>query len=213
MADHHNIAIKHTDHLLLEQQLVRLPYELLRKNFRSAHFAIEKENASLRSAAEAAAKAAMRQTADKDTTLRSLDAMIEQAEALKRKLGEFAATEETLTTNLEKRLDYMDAIYNMNTYEDVGYEAWSRTRLDRLMVEYMFQQGFIDSGLALARDREIEHLVDAEPFMQCNKIIQSLKRHSVSEALAWCSENKKELRKMGVCYYWANHASPSSVRC
>ncbi|KKA26620.1 hypothetical protein TD95_002925 [Thielaviopsis punctulata] len=196
MADHNNIAIKHADHLLLEQQLVRLPYELLRKNFRSAHFAIEKENANLRSAAESAAKAAMRQTADKQATLQSLDTMIEQAEALKRKLNDFVAEEEKIATNLEKRLDYMGAIYNMNTYEDVGYESWSRTRLDRLMVEYMLQQGFIESGLALARSREIEHLIDAEPFLQCNKIIESLRNHSVTEALAWCSENKKELRKM-----------------
>ncbi|KAL2889887.1 Protein FYV10 [Ceratocystis lukuohia] len=196
MADPDNIIIKHADHLLLEQQLIRLPYEQLRKNFRGAHIAIEKESATIKSAAQDAATSIMRQTADRDATLGSLDSMIQQVEALKKKLEGYAEEEERLISSLDARLTHVGNLYSFKTYQDSGYEAWSRVRLDRLMSDYLLQQGFSDSAKELAKERGIEALVDIEPFETWNKIRTSLENHVVTEALAWCAENKKELRKM-----------------
>lgn len=86
----------------------------------------------------------------------------------------------------------------MQSLDDVKYEVWSRTRLDRLLVDYMLRNGYIQSAMALAQEKQIEELVDIGTFMQMGKIRDSLRNGRVNEVLAWCTENKKELRRMGV---------------
>ncbi len=87
----------------------------------------------------------------------------------------------------------------MQSLDDVRYEEWSRKRLDRLLVDYLLRCGYKESATALAKEKGIEDLVDVETFVQMSSIRESLQNGEVKEALAWCSENKKELRKMDVC--------------
>lgn len=86
----------------------------------------------------------------------------------------------------------------MQSLDDVQYEEWSRTRLDRLLVDYLLRNGYKESAGALAREKGIEELVDVETFVQMNRVRESLLSGRVVEALAWCNENKKELRRMEV---------------
>ena len=86
----------------------------------------------------------------------------------------------------------------MKSLDDVKYEEWSRTRLDRLLVDYLLRNGYKDSAEALAKEKDIGQLVDVETFIQMSRIRESLCNGQVTEALAWCNENKKELRKMEV---------------
>jgi len=86
----------------------------------------------------------------------------------------------------------------MQSLDDVKYEEWSRTRLDRLLVDYLLRYGYKESATALAREKGIEELVDVETFVQMSRIRESLRNGRVTEALAWCNENKKELRRMEV---------------
>ena len=82
--------------------------------------------------------------------------------------------------------------------DDVKYEQWSRTRLDRLLVDYLLRNGYKDSAVALAQEKGIEDLVDVDTFVQMSRIRESLLKGRVTEALSWCQENKKELRKLEV---------------
>ncbi|KAJ8130464.1 hypothetical protein O1611_g3169 [Lasiodiplodia mahajangana] len=43
MGDHESSKLDHENHLLLDQPLLQLPVELLRKNLRSARFEVEKD--------------------------------------------------------------------------------------------------------------------------------------------------------------------------
>jgi macrophage erythroblast attacher len=86
----------------------------------------------------------------------------------------------------------------MHGYDDVKYETWSRKRLDRLLVDYLLRSGHADSARALTAEKGMDDLVDVQTFEQMNKIQQALRNGSVAEALAWCQDNKKELRKMDV---------------
>jgi hypothetical protein len=86
----------------------------------------------------------------------------------------------------------------MQSLDDVKYEEWSRTRLDRLLVDYLLRYGYKDSATALSKEKGIEDLVDVETFVQMSRIRESLRSGRVVEALAWCAENKKELRRMDV---------------
>jgi len=86
----------------------------------------------------------------------------------------------------------------MHSLDDVKYEEWSRTRLDRLLVDYLLRYGYKESATELAKEKNIQDLVDVETFVQMSRIRESLRNGRVTEALAWCNENKKELRKLEV---------------
>ncbi|KAI5459864.1 CTLH/CRA C-terminal to lish motif domain-containing protein [Mariannaea sp. PMI_226] len=196
MGDHEYSTIKHGDHLLLDQPLLRLPSELLRKNFRSAHFTIEKDTTALKTILKDSATSAVSGRASQQDVLRNLDAMIARMRGVKRKLAACAEEESRLHTQTAARIAHLDELYAMSTVDDVKYEAWSRKRLDRLLADYLLRHGYNESAKELAQQRGMENLVDINTFTAMSRIRDALKNGSVTEALAWCTENKKELRKM-----------------
>lgn len=124
--------------------------------------------------------------------------MLSRMRGIKRKLSHFADEETRLYGQTEARVAHLAELGGMHTLDDVKYEAWSRRRLDRLLVDYLLRNGYSRSAAALADGRGIGDLVDVETFVQMSRIQDSLRGGSVTEALAWCNENKKELRKMDV---------------
>ncbi|MBE3049137.1 hypothetical protein IMZ48_42895 [Candidatus Bathyarchaeota archaeon] len=198
MGDHEHVAIKHNDHILLDQPLIRLPYELLRNNFRSAHFAVEKESAGIKTLLKDAASVSLQGESSQEDLVRNLDDMIAQAKALRLKLSACADEESRLLHQEGARLAHLEELYSMKTFDDVKYDAWSRARLDRLIVDFMLRKGCTESAASLAEARDLKDLVDVDLLVSMDRIRGCLKRGSVQEALAWCSQNKKELRKMEV---------------
>jgi macrophage erythroblast attacher len=130
--------------------------------------------------------------------LKNLDAMISRMRGVKRKLGSYAEEEGRLHTQTAARIQHLDELYSMRSVDDVKYEAWSRKRLDRLLADYLLRHGYNHSASELASEKNMENLVDVETFVGMSRIREALLNGSVTEALAWCTENKKELRKMEV---------------
>ncbi|ROT40358.1 hypothetical protein SODALDRAFT_330073 [Sodiomyces alkalinus F11] len=196
MGDHEHSNIKHQEHFHLDQPLLRLPYELLRNNFRAAHFTIEKESTSIKSLLKETATASVNGRATPENVLKNLDTMIAKMRGVKRKLTAHADEEARLYHQSSARIAHLGELYTMKTYDDVNYERWSRKRLDRLIVDYLLRHGCIETARTLTDEKGIDDLVDIHILAQMIKIRDSLRGRSVSEALAWCQENKKELRKM-----------------
>lgn len=178
--------------------MLRLPSELLRKNFRTAHFTIEKDTTAIKTLLKDSATAAVSGRASQQDVLRNLDAMVSRMRGLKRKLQASAAEEARLHAQIAARISHLDELYKMDTVEDVKYEQWSRKRLDRLLADYLLRHGYNDTAKELAEQRGIFDLVDIDTFVAASRIRDSLLNQSVAEALAWCNDNKKELRKMEV---------------
>lgn len=177
---------------------MRLPYELLRKNFKTVHRAVEREEKNVLSTIKSTASASFNGQEVSDT-LASLEGMISRMQGLKRKLEGLDEESEMIFDHSEKRIDHLGDLYGISSLADVKYDEWSRVRLDRLLVDYLLRSGFVESAKALAKEKGIEELVDLEVFMQCNKIQASLKRGRTQECLAWCNENKQGLKKLNVC--------------
>ncbi|KAI4870923.1 protein FYV10 [Hypoxylon rubiginosum] len=198
MGDTAASKLDHENHLLLDQPLLRLPTELLRKNFRSAHFELEKDATYVKNALKETATSSVNGRTAQADVLRSLDSMIARMRGVKRKLTAFAEEEEKLHRHEQARVGHLGELYAMHTVDDVKYEGWSRVRLDRLLVDYLLRRGYNESARALAREKGIEPLVDLDTFDQMSRIRKSILNRSVAEALAWCAagDTKKELRKM-----------------
>lgn len=140
--------------------------------------------------------------------LKNIDAMLARMRGVKRKLETFATEEERLHDHATARVRHLDDLYALRTVDDVKYEAWSRKRLDTLVADYMLRRGYYESARQLAGERGIEKLVDVDTFEKQGRIVKELLAGRVTEALAWCSDNKKELRKMEVR---SHHTRPSST--
>ncbi|KAI1375900.1 protein FYV10 [Hypoxylon crocopeplum] len=198
MGDTVATKLDHENHLLLDQPLLRLPIELLRKNFRSAHFEVEKDGTYVKNALKETATSSVNGRISQADVLKNLDSMIARMRGVKRKLTTFADEEDRLHRQEEARVKHLSELYSIHTVDDVKYESWSRTRLDRLLVDYLLRRGYVESARALAQEKGIEPLVDLDTFEQMNRIRKCILNRSVTEALAWCTagDTKKELRKM-----------------
>lgn len=133
-----------------------------------------------------------------EDVVKNLDTMIARMRGLKRKLTTYADEETKLYRHINARVAHLRELSDMQTVDDVKYEAWSRRRLDRLMVDYLLRHGYNNSAASLAESCGMQDLVDIDTFVSMSRIRSALEGGSVTEALAWCNENKKELRKMQV---------------
>nr|POF08145.1 protein fyv10 [Quercus suber] len=177
-------------HLLLDQPLLRLPHELLRKNLKSAQRQIEITNKAVTTAITS------KPTADADVTLASLDLTLAKAQTLKRKLEGLRSEEATLHRQQKARIRHLQTVHEIPSLADVQYDAWAHVRLDRLLIDQLLRKGYTESARALAGDESIGDLVDIAVFEECGKIEQSLRAGRVQECLAWCADNKQALKKM-----------------
>jgi macrophage erythroblast attacher len=214
MADHITSKLTPETHLILvsslspssslkltfsqDQPLLRLPFELLRKNFKVAHFNVEKESTAVKITLKETATTSLTNNASPDEVLKSVDSMLARMRGLKRKLNACSEEENRLHQQSQSRIKHLGELYGMQSLDDVKYEEWSRTRLDRLLVDYLLRNGYNESAKELAKEKGIEDLVDVETFVQMSRIRESLQHGDVKEALAWCAENKKDLRRMEV---------------
>ncbi|KAL8764240.1 MAG: hypothetical protein Q9184_000209 [Pyrenodesmia sp. 2 TL-2023] len=195
MAELTSTKLNPESHLLLDQPLLRLPAELCRKNFKLAALHVEHDRKSLLGALKNAANDSLSGKKRPSETLDSLDSMINRMKNLKRKMEGFHEEEETLHRQTRKRLEHLHDLYQIPSLADVKYDDWSRVRLNRLLVDYLLRSGYGESATALAKEKEIEDLVDLSVFVQCHKVEESLRRGSTQECLVWCSEHRELTRK------------------
>lgn len=121
-------------------------------------------------------------------------------QGLKRKMENLQGEERKVQDQSKKRIQYLESLHQIPSLVDVKYDEWSRTRLDRLMVDHMLRSGYSESAKQLAQEKGIEDLVDINVFVQCQRIADSLRHGETKEALQWCGENKAGLKKSQVCY-------------
>lgn len=103
---------------------------------------------------EAAAKA-LAGGAPEDS-ISSLDTMINRMQGLKRKLGSLHEDEQTLLEHSRKRIAHLQDLYNIPSLVDKAYDKWSRTRLDRLLVDFLLRAGYGETARQLAQGKKIE---------------------------------------------------------
>jgi len=185
-------------HLLLDQPLLRLPHELLRRNLKNAQRHIEQANKGIQKDMQTTLASLAGAAGDHPpaSTLASLDATLAKAQNLKRKLEQLNAEEQQLHRQQRLRLEHLQQLHEIQSLADVKYDMWSHTRLDRLLVDYLLRKGYIQSARELAVEKDLSELVDVDAFEECRRIEKSLLAGRTQECLSWCSENKQALKKL-----------------
>lgn len=168
----------------------------MKRNFRNTQRYVERERDHILPALKDAANASLSSAQSPEQTIASLDAMIQRMQNFKRKLEKLHTEEEALHEHSAKRIRHLQDLYEISSLVDVKYDQWSRTRLDRLMVDYLLRSGYSKTASALAESKQITDLIDFDTFVNCHRIASSLTRGETKEALAWINENKNSLKKL-----------------
>jgi macrophage erythroblast attacher len=183
--------------MLFEQPFARVPYENYRKVFRATQRNIERELGAVQTTANDLGKRAKAGIQSMEDAAKSVDSMIGRVENLKRKLSEIQTSSGKPTQDvMRERLHHLAAVEALQSGNGPEFARWADTRLDRWLVDWALRKGRERTARKIADDKDIETLVDIELFTDIHRIEDALSKHSCTEALAWCNENKNALRKI-----------------
>ncbi|KAF8960325.1 CTLH/CRA C-terminal to lish motif domain-containing protein [Flammula alnicola] len=183
--------------MLFEQPFARVPYENYRKVFRTSQKNVERELGGVQTTANELVTRSSNGSLSSEDALKSIDNMIGRVENLKRKLSDLHETAGKPTQDvMRERLHHLATVESLQTTNQPEFSRWADIRLDRWLVDWCLRAGKEKSARSIAKEKGIETLVDIELFSDIRRIEEALARHSCTEALAWCSENKTALRKI-----------------
>jgi macrophage erythroblast attacher len=184
--------------LILEESLLRVPHETMRRTFKAAQKNLEKETEFVANTTKELDQMARRTpgVAAAAPVSAKLDEMINRMRGLKRKLSSLKLEQESHVETTQARMEYLNKLFQIDNVQSFQYEEWAKTRLDILLVDYFLRSGYVDTAEKHAKARKIDRIVDVDVLLQCNTVEQSLRHHRTAECLAWCQENKANLRKI-----------------
>lgn len=179
--------------MLFEQPFIRVPYENYRRVFKMSQKNIEKDMVAVQNLAVELSS----QDLEQEAAIKSVDTMIAKIEGLKQKLNDLHQTSGSPTQKvIRERLNHLDIAENANSADSPVFSEWCDTRLNRWLVDWALRNDKQATARSIAKSKGIEDLVDIELFTDIRRIESALQSHSCSEALAWCNENKTQLRKI-----------------
>jgi len=194
MADKNKL--NHDGLLQLEQPLIKAPLEQLKKNFRLSQKHIEKEMMRLNQSIIDITTKESQHKIDSQEAMKLLDGVVARLMSLKKKLEELRREEDKSINSSKVRLNHLTELTEIQNADSDKYYRWSKTRLNRYIVDYMLRNNYIESAKILAKNSNIEDYVDIDLFMQANIIEDALRNHSCTECLHWCNEHRSNLKKI-----------------
>lgn len=183
------------DDLSLEHAFLKAPCELLAKSFRARQKLVHKELQAVTAAAAALPPSPSPQ---------ALAALSARVSSLRTALEDSAADEERATARCSARLAHLHGRPRVAPREAAALSSvpapqapWDKTRLDRMLVDYMFRRGVDGAAAALAEAEHIGDLVEFDVFAASRAVAADLRARSCAVALRWCAENKRRLSRIG----------------
>ncbi|RUS88059.1 hypothetical protein EGW08_004225 [Elysia chlorotica] len=180
----------------LEHSTLKVPYELLNKQFRASQKVIDREVSKLTSSAGELEKKIQDSTLTVSDVTSALSTMVDNLSMLKRKAEESIQEELGATRVIKRRLEHLQERDACGTKDGPPPLTWQKSRLDRMLVEYFLRAGYYNSALKLAQHSGIEDLTNIRLFMLSKEIEDCLAKGDTKPCLNWCIDNRSKLRKM-----------------
>ncbi|KAJ2835963.1 GID complex subunit containing RING finger motif [Coemansia erecta] len=184
------------DHMLaIEEPFIKAPLEQLKRVVRQS------QKQSERSASQVSAvlgnMAKQGDAMDDEEVDQELGGLIDRLKTLKRKLEEAKSEEALLIQRSKQRATDLNELSSFESSSVPEFQRWCRSRLDRVLIDYMLRNGSVDTAKLLAKNGNLEHFADSSLFELVMSIERELcEQHSCSGALLWCAENRSALRKI-----------------
>ncbi|KAG7160563.1 E3 ubiquitin-protein transferase MAEA-like [Homarus americanus] len=177
----------------IEHPTLKVPYDVLNKKFRLAQKTLDREVCHVTSAVTELERVLFTDSRSASQISSLLGGVVEKLSSFKRKAEE--ATQEEMESGrvVKRRVDHLK---DHDSLSPSVVTEWKRTRLDRLLVEYLLRAGCYSTATKLASSRSIEGLTNLDVFLVAREVEQSLGCRDTSKCLSWCHDNKSKLRKL-----------------
>ncbi|KAI9083408.1 hypothetical protein K1719_034622 [Acacia pycnantha] len=142
-----------TEPLKLEHQFLRVPFEHYKKTIRANHCVGEEE---ISAAISTVSHAVTDGNLSSNDAVNCLNSLVLRLQGLKRKLEDGNRVEELQTQKCRVRFDHLESAKSENMSE------WNSTRLNRILVDYMWRMSYYDTAVKLAECKNIQDLVDID---------------------------------------------------
>lgn len=241
--------------LQLEEPLIRVPFEQLKRQFKSSQKIIEKEthhlNIDLKQLTKSLSESNNQQ--EYNENLLKISNLINIAKNLKNNLLNLSKESKESINTIDKRFKYLKTIElidsnslndltfgelhmdfkrrklddNLNEIDDKinfninlnlnptidnnlnsndnnklkqnQFDSWNRSRLSRMIIDYLLRNGSIKSAKLLIDNENLSPFIDYEIMEKCLNIKDSLiLQKSTKLCLKWCLDNKLFLKKISI---------------
>ncbi|XP_077972417.1 E3 ubiquitin-protein transferase MAEA-like [Styela clava] len=176
-----------------EYVTLKVPYEILNKRFRSAQKTIDREFHGVAGALTDLERCIETGNATAGNVVSLLDGVVEKINSMKRKAADAIELEEASAKLCKRRVEHLKEHASSSPHV---VAQWKKTRFDRMVVDHLLRSGFYNSALKLARDSNIEDLVNIDVFVTAWEVEKALEKYDSSRCLAWCHDNRSRLRKL-----------------
>ncbi|GMH32254.1 hypothetical protein BSKO_00088 [Bryopsis sp. KO-2023] len=173
----------------IETPLLRVPFESLKRAAKERKNVIDDASRVLSNlTAETGGS-----DASSEKRVEELGKLVTRLQGFKRKLDEISKTEEEGAHKCQVRLRHL---------VDIGEPVencvadWNSQRMNRLLVDHLLRTACQESAFHLAKESDIEDLVDTHIFTGACKVVEGLRQHDCSQALQWCAENRTKLKRI-----------------
>lgn len=132
-------------------------------------------------------------SSSREGRVEALARLLSQLQGLKRKLREVSCSERDDVQRCKARLEHL---VTLGAPARDAVLAWTKQRLDRIIVDHLLREGCYDTAAALVDSAGLGQLADAHIFAEARRVVEALRAHDAAAALAWCDDNRTRLRKI-----------------
>ncbi|KAI9597547.1 CTLH/CRA C-terminal to lish motif domain-containing protein [Syncephalis fuscata] len=183
--------------LALEQPLLKVPYEQLRRHERTRQKYCEKEFGNHQNTMKKLCRDVQQSpSADTAAMTKVLDGMAKRLGQLKRKLLDIDNEQQQVVGRIDVRFNHLSDLCHAETFESTEWRRWADTKVNRVLADYLLRENWHKTADQLVHTYKIEKMVDSGLFDQAQLIASSLLEQRSVEALKWCTDNKNGLRKI-----------------
>ncbi|TKR96396.1 hypothetical protein L596_010415 [Steinernema carpocapsae] len=180
----------------LEYSVLKIPYEILNKRFRSSQKEIDKLNHKF----EVAAKA-LDQQIPKDNEPVPLEdvekhvpAVAERIRAIHTNLVQSVVGEISVAEDMERRLQYFQKAETAQHPAEHG--AFKKERIDRMIIEHLYRTGCFKTASMLADSCKLKPVCNDLVYEEVRRVEDGLRNHDLNPCLDWIFDNRSKLRRL-----------------
>ncbi|KAJ1952971.1 GID complex subunit containing RING finger motif, partial [Linderina pennispora] len=148
--------------LAIEEPFMKVPLEQLKRAVRQSQKQAERDTKDVSSTVNSLIKRSG--SAEAGDIEGALDGMIDRLKTLKRKLEVVKQEEALLIQRSKQRAMQLNELSTFTSSTQPEFERWCRTRLDRVLIDYMLRSGHTSTAQQLIDSNGLEHFADSSLF-------------------------------------------------
>jgi macrophage erythroblast attacher len=142
----------------LEHSTLKVPYEILNKQYRNMQKSIDRDCSSLSTTVINVEKLIKQsESLSKADLLNSFNTIVDKLRSIRKRSSEFKNEEKTSIDLIKKRIEHLKQHESCSNVENqLNIKMFKRLRIDRMLVDYFLRQGLYDTAQLLASKNNIE---------------------------------------------------------